>query len=79
MGKTLLKAFTMITIVIVIASIQIVCLGEDNTFSDMLTYQPGQYKIGKDMEPGEYVLLSTSSTRAYFAITSDANGRNYHK
>ena len=45
-------------------------------FDDMRTYYEGQYKVGRDFIAGEYVLLNTSDYSGYFAISSDANGRN---
>ena len=50
-------------------------LGED-PFGGMRVYEEGQYWVGVDMLPGEYVLLSTSSLSGYFSVTSDANGRD---
>lgn len=35
----------------------------------------GQYKVGTDMEPGEYVLLSEDGD-AFFSVDSDANGKD---
>ncbi len=45
-------------------------------FVGMLTYEEGQYKVGLDMQPGCYVLLSTSKYGGYFCVSSDANGRD---
>lgn len=38
-----------------------------------ITYPAGQYKIGTDMQAGEYMLIQDSSFSAYFAISKDAN------
>ena len=35
--------------------------------------EAGQYKVGEEIDPGEYVFFSDSSS-GYFAVTSDANG-----
>lgn len=48
----------------------------DDPFERMRTYYEGQYKVGRDFIAGEYVLLNTSDYSGYFAISSDANGRN---
>lgn len=48
----------------------------DDPFIGMLTYNEGQYKVGYDMQPGTYVLLSTSKFGGYFCVSSDANGRD---
>jgi len=48
----------------------------DNPFEGMRTYYEGQYRVGRDFIAGEYVLLNTSEYSGYFAISSDANGRN---
>lgn len=48
----------------------------DNPFEGMRTYDEGQYKVGRDFIAGEYVLLNTSDLSGYFAISSDANGRD---
>ena len=49
---------------------------DDNPFEGMRTYYEGQYKVGRDFVAGEYVLLNTSDYAGYFAISSDANGRD---
>ena len=49
---------------------------DDNPFEGMRTYYEGQYKVGRDFVAGEYVLLNTSDYSGYFAISSDANGRD---
>lgn len=36
-------------------------------------FNSGQYKVGSDIEPGEYVIFA-DGTSGYFAVTSDANG-----
>lgn len=38
-------------------------------------YDEGQYKVGKDIPEGKYVLLTTFYS-GYFAVTSDANGND---
>ena len=38
-------------------------------------FPAGQYRVGTDIDPGEYVFFSEASS-AYFAITKDANGRD---
>lgn len=43
-------------------------------------YKEGQYKIGSDMPAGAYVLIQDYfDWPSYFAITSDANGKNILK
>ena len=42
----------------------------------MRAYYEGQYRVGRDFIAGEYVLLNTSDYSGYFAISSDANGRD---
>ena len=49
---------------------------DDNPFEGMRTYYEGQYRVGRDFSAGEYVLLNTSDYSGYFAISSDANGRD---
>ena len=49
---------------------------DEDPFEGMRTYYEGQYKVGRDFIAGEYVLLNTSDYSGYFAISSDANGRN---
>ncbi|MBQ1847431.1 MAG: hypothetical protein II135_05440 [Clostridia bacterium] len=40
-------------------------------------YREGQYKVGKDIPAGEYVLFVTNSGyMGYFSVSSDANGNN---
>lgn len=48
----------------------------DDPFEGMRTYYEGQYKVGRDFIAGEYVLLNISDYSGYFAISSDANGRD---
>ncbi len=50
--------------------------GDDDPFEGMRTYYEGQYRVGRDFIAGEYVLLNTSDYSGYFAISSDANGRD---
>lgn len=49
---------------------------DDDPFEGMRVYYEGQYKVGRDFTAGEYVLLNTSEYSGYFAISSDANGRD---
>ena len=49
---------------------------EDDPFEGMRTYYEGPYKVGRDFIAGEYVLPNTSDYSGYFAISSDANGRD---
>ena len=49
---------------------------ERNPFESMKTYNEGGYKVGKDFDTGEYVLLYTSSLLAYYSISTDANGQD---
>lgn len=49
---------------------------DDDPFEGMRTYYEGQYRVGRDFIAGEYVLLNTSDYSGYFAISSDANGRD---
>lgn len=48
----------------------------EGIFPGMLVYEPGQYKVGRDMRPGEYVLLCTDSYSGYFCVSSDALKRD---
>ena len=50
--------------------------GDDDPFEGMRIYYEGQYRVGRDFIAGEYVLLNTSDYSGYFAISSDANGRD---
>lgn len=48
----------------------------DDLFTGMTTYEAGQYKVGLNMEAGEYVVLSTGPISGYFCVSSDANGND---
>lgn len=48
----------------------------DNPFEGMNTYEAGQYKVGADMDAGQYVLMATGSISGYFCVSSDANGND---
>ena len=48
----------------------------ENPFAGMKTYEAGQYKVGLDMDAGEYVLMASSDYDGYFSVTSDANGND---
>lgn len=37
-------------------------------------YESGQYKVGEDIEPGEYVLLTIGDRDGFFSVDEDANG-----
>lgn len=37
-------------------------------------YAEGQYKVGKDIKAGEYVVFATKDKAGYFSLTKDANG-----
>ena len=65
--------FTLSSIVLFLFS---VAFASDDPFIGMQTYSEGQYKVGLDFVAGEYVLFNTSDSSGYFAISSDANGRN---
>ena len=39
-----------------------------------LQYSAGMYKVGYDIEPGEYIILANSSISAYFCLSNDSNG-----
>lgn len=45
----------------------------DDPFAGMLTYDESLYYVGIDMQPGEYVLISTSDYSGYFCVSTDAN------
>ena len=49
---------------------------DNDPFSGMKTYEEGGYRVGRDFDAGEYVLLCISSMPAYFSISTDANGRD---
>ena len=65
-----------------VAIISIICLlfsaanASDDPFEGMRVYDEGQYKVGRDFVAGEYVLLNASDYSGYFAISTDANGRD---
>ena len=42
-------------------------------FGDIPCFEPGQYKVGVDIEAGEYFLVNASQTKAYFSVSADAN------
>ena len=67
-----------LVIALVILSLSLTCsaYAESDPFEGMRTYYEGQYKVGRDFMAGEYVLLNTSYYSGYFAISSDANGRD---
>lgn len=46
-------------------------LAADNPFSGMRTYGAGMYRVGSDMQPGEYVLMATSDYLGYFCVSED--------
>lgn len=48
---------------------------EDDSEIPVLYYSSGHYKVGTDMEPGEYVLLAEGDRGGFFSVDSDANGR----
>lgn len=48
----------------------------DHPFAGMRYYEAGQYWVGIDMDPGEYVLISSSDYGGYFAVSSDSLGRD---
>lgn len=37
-------------------------------------YGPGMYKVGRDIEPGEYKLKPTAGATAYFEVAKDSRG-----
>lgn len=39
-------------------------------------YSAGMYKIGYDIEPGEYIILANNAISAYFCLSSDSNGND---
>lgn len=39
-------------------------------------YSEGQYKVGKDIKEGEYVIFAMKDKTGYFSLTEDANGDN---
>ena len=69
----LLSALIVMMVVILSSSAY---ANNDDPFEGMRTYYEGQYKVGRDFIAGEYVLLNTSDYSGYFAISSDANGRD---
>ena len=43
---------------------------------DLLQYSAGMYKVGTDIQPGEYLIInSSSSSKAYFGLYADSNGK----
>lgn len=67
------KALFLFTAIILLFISFNVALAEKDLFEGMLTYNESQYYVGFDMQPGEYVLLATGNSQAYFSISSDAN------
>ena len=63
-------------LLVIVLSLSIVPAGADTLFAGMRTYNEGQYRVGRDMIAGEYVLLSTSDYSGYFCVSSDALGKN---
>ena len=49
---------------------------ESDLFEGMTVYDEGQYRVGSDMTPDEYVLLATDEYDGYFCISTDANKRD---
>jgi len=45
----------------------------DHPFDGMLYYEDCTYYVGIDMQPGEYVLVSSSDYGGYFCVSTDAN------
>lgn len=43
---------------------------------DTAKYTEGQHKVGTDIPAGQYMLIQTGSSSAYYSITSDANGND---
>lgn len=37
-------------------------------------YESGQYKVGEDIQAGEYILLAESDREGFFSVDEDANG-----
>jgi len=62
----------MVLLIVLVGSVALA----DDPFEGMKTYEAGQYKVGLDMDAGEYVLMATSDYGGYFSVTSDANGRD---
>lgn len=60
----------MVLLIVLVGSVALA----DEPFAGMKMYDAGQYKVGLDMDAGEYVLLTTSDYSGYFAVTSDPNG-----
>lgn len=73
-NRHVLLSVLIVTMVVMLFSIAFA--SEDDPFEGMRTYYEGQYKVGRDFIAGEYVLLNTSDYSGYFAISSDANGRD---
>ncbi len=66
-----------VLIVVMIAILLPTAYASNNDpFEGMRTYYEGQYRVGRDFIAGEYALLNTSDYSGYFAISSDANGRD---
>lgn len=40
------------------------------------SYSEGQYKVGTDIPSGQYILYNISTSKAYYCISSDANGND---
>lgn len=69
----LVSVFVVMMVVMILSTAY---ANNDDPFEGMRTYHEGQYKVGSDFIAGEYVLLNTSDYSGYFAISSDANGRD---
>lgn len=68
------KLLALITALILCLTLIPACA--DDPFLGMRTYNAGQYRVGRDMVAGEYVLLSTSDYGGYFCVSSDALGND---
>ena len=44
--------------------------------SQKTAYKSGQYKVGVDIPAGQYMLIANEKYSAYFALTTDANGKD---
>lgn len=76
MNRTQQVLFSALIVMSVTLLLSTAYASDADPFEGMRIYDEGQYKAGIDFVSGEYVLLNTSEYSGYFAISSDANGRD---
>lgn len=64
------------SILVLLLMFSLIPAGADDLFYGMRTYEAGQYRVGRDMVAGEYVLLASTSLSGYFCVSTDALGND---